>query len=270
VLRIAGATNPSSLVSMTTSATDPADVAPRSELPGGHDFESAYRVLTDGAGTVTFRPGPIRVDYLTSDEDLAGTYAQCDVAAADADTALATITTTGSTPDCVADETCAGEQTFVGEPDPDALTMNQVDPEASGTIEFPPVEASADPLTPTAHDVAFARVADTRTVAIGWSLTAQLDGPLTAGSGAEIAPERLTVDGLTCSPPVGASGGAAASAGDGGTLDAPVVLCSVEPGELGSTGAAGGQWDVAGDVTVHLPSFQSPGIYTGTLTLILS
>jgi hypothetical protein len=207
------------------------------------------------------------VDYVAADDGLAGAFVTCNPT--DPTQVLATIAVTNVDPGCVITDTCPSGQTFVGNPEPNTLTLAGTPNEGNATVQFADSPSGATPDAHTVPDVFFGRVTDTRSAALGWSLTAQLTTPMSAG-GSTLPADALVVSALTCSPPEGATGAAPSDAGDAGSLASPVPLCAVAPGTLGSTGEPGGQWDVFGDLTLTVRSYQSVGEYAGTLTLVLS
>jgi hypothetical protein len=111
-------------------------------------------------------------------------------------------------------------------------------------------------------------VTDQRGGAAGWSLTAQLDGPLADVSGFTIPTGSVSVTGLSCAP---TTGSATRRLGAGGVLDTTVTLCGVDTGVDDSAGSSGGgQYTVDGTLEVDVPAFQPAGEYSATLYVTLA
>jgi hypothetical protein len=253
------------------SADDgPFDLDPTTALPGTRSFTFFERVIADNADDqLLVRPGTLTVEYLTGSDGIGGATVECVPLS---DDPIRTVTVLGEPPACLEDDSCEGDQTFVGDPPDDALSLD-VDPDGDveANLVLPPVGTSPDEQSVSVDDVVFARVSDRRDMPVGWSLTARLDGPLQRSGAPALPASAVSVDQLACGQTAGASGSAPAVAGDdGGTLDEPVELCSVQPGALGNTGSPGGQWDVAGRVSLTLPPFAGAGTYSGVIVLTLT
>jgi hypothetical protein len=111
-------------------------------------------------------------------------------------------------------------------------------------------------------------VVDARGLNVGWSLTAQLDGPLTnenwtlGGVNAEIAETNLLMQNQLCSIVDGP--GATVVPGTAGTLDSPVTVCTAP------VGSSGGTFTADADLELTVPASLLAGNYTGTITFIVS
>jgi hypothetical protein len=261
---------PTSVIESVSEVGDVVDLEPSAPIPGELDFVDRYRFEAATAGDVfTVRPGSIVFDYVTGDDGFAGASTTCTPVTPG--TVLVQTAVQGELLDCVLTDTCTGEQTFVGDPPPTSLVLDR-DPEdgpASSVISFPAIQTGPDATAQVVNDVGFARVTDTRTQPYGWSMTIEAS-TLTSEQGGTINPSTLSVDEISCAPPAGATGGAPAAEGAGGALGVARGLCSVEPGDLGPTGAAGGQWDVFGRVSMQVPAFARSGSYSGTLVLTVA
>jgi hypothetical protein len=111
-------------------------------------------------------------------------------------------------------------------------------------------------------------VTDVRGGSAGWSLTAQLAGPLTEIGGGSIDEAQANLVVNACTP---LAGSASRTPGTGGTLDAAVTLCGVDAGMDDSEGDSGsGQYTVTGRVDLTIPPFQRAGDYTSTIVVTLT
>jgi len=256
----------------TSSPTTVADIPPSTDLPGPKTFVKRYNFVADSPGDVfQIKPGTIYLDFVTGDDGIAGSEVMC--TPVDSAASLASVTVRGAPDPCIAANTCTGTRTFVGDVVPDSLSATtQPDPlnPWPSAITFPASNSQSDAATLRQSDVKLARITDSRTLPLGWDLTASVSDLPTNADGDTLAAINLAIDQISCDSPTGSSGSVPATPGSGGTLDNPVVLCSVEAGDVGPTGAAGGQWDVVGRVSLDVPSFAAAGAYAGTITLTLS
>jgi hypothetical protein len=111
-------------------------------------------------------------------------------------------------------------------------------------------------------------VVDARGLAVGWALTAQLDGPLTnenwtlSGVNAEIPAVNLLMENQVCT--IVDAPGSTVVVGAAGTLDSPVTLCS------SPVGSSGGTFTADADLALTVPASVLAGNYSGTITFVLS
>ncbi len=123
----------------------------------------------------------------------------------------------------------------------------------------------ATPMTGALNPIT---VSDERGGTAGWSLTATLLGDITETNGGTISATAATLTGVSCAP---APGSASRIVGSGGNLSTTVSLCRVDPGIDDSQGqSGGGEYEVAGTVTVTVPAFQKSGDYVGTVQVTLT
>lgn len=253
---------------MTAVSSPPVDLDAWDRLPGSPQFSFVEQITSPNAGDVLgVHVESFTVEYLTGDVGMAGAVVEClPVGASLVDSVLVV----GLPPVCVPLVTCIGEQTFVGDPPDGALTMDLGPGDADEPIEFPVTGSSSTGGVVEVAGLGLARISDRRTLPLGWSLTAQLDGPLVRDGQPGIDASAVTIGDISCGQTPGAAGSAPSAEGEGGALSSPVELCAVSAGSLGSTGAAGGQWDVLGTLSLAVPPFAASGTYSGIIVLTLT
>lgn len=248
-------------------ASEVTDVDAFGRLPGQREFAWNHEVIAATPGdALVIHIEELTVDYVSTDPGMASVSVTCTPVSTDP---LDSVTVLGDPPLCYPG--CLGEQVFVGDPPASALSLDlDPDDELGQNIVLPQVTSTTEAQELGITDLMFARVSDRRSVPLGWTLTATLDGPLTHTSGTTLPSSAVRLHGVDCGQTAGAAGSSPSVPGDSGTLDTAVDLCSVGVGSVGNTGAAGGQWDVTGDLTLSVPAFAPAGEYSGTILLMLS
>jgi hypothetical protein len=130
-----------------------------------------------------------------------------------------------------------------------------------GTTE---TSVSGDTLT---GDLNTITVTDNRGGLEGWSLTAEIDGPLTAGGGATISEGNLSGT-PTCTV---AAAGSATGVSTGGLQDysGAVNLCTKDTTADSDGDTTSGQYTVTQPLSLVVPAFQAAGTYNATITITL-
>ncbi len=170
--------------------------------------------------------------------------------------------------DCVAP--CSTQQNVFAEVTPGSLSQRLVQDPANPSatqVEFGDVttdsvgQAVGAPMNPV-------EVTDARGGTYGWSLTASVSDPFTAGGGGTIPASALAMGAASCT---GLAGSAAVVEGPAGALGTGAhTVASVGAGVVGGAGSGGGQYVCGASLTLTVPPFQRAGTYTTTLTLTLA
>jgi hypothetical protein len=138
---------------------------------------------------------------------------------------------------------------------------------ATCSIDIPGVQLDGTTQT-TAGSINQVTVVDARGLAVGWTLTALLDGPLTnenwtlSGVNAEIPASNMLLQNQSCTIVDGP--GSTVVPGSAGTLDSPVTVCT------SPVGSSGGTFTADADLDLTVPASVLAGNYSGTITFVIS